>query len=97
MIRYPACELSDLYPPLIHIPPEERQAYVEQAERAEPLRPEQLKALGFWSGFKGAVLLPQRIDKITAAQVDAVFPPGPEREAVIQELFRAAQESWGSR
>ncbi|MBZ0279393.1 MAG: hypothetical protein K8L97_01550 [Anaerolineae bacterium] len=97
MNRYPACELSDLYPILIHIPPEERQAYVEQAERAEPLRPEQLKALGLCTTFKQMVLLPKRMDRITAAQVDAVFPPGPERDAVIQELFRAAQESWSSR
>lgn len=87
---YLACELTQAYPVLLAIPPEDRLAYVAQAERAEPLTEAQLVALGFWSGFRGMVLMPEQPERTTQAQRDILFSD----TAALAEIARIA---WGGK
>lgn len=84
---YPPCALTEDYPILLAIPPEERAAWVAQAERAEALSAEQLAALGLWTGFKDVVLLPQSGKGTTPAQLKRLFP----NQHVLLEILALAK------
>lgn len=72
---YPLCAITERYPILRRIQPEERPAYVAQVEAAIPLEPEQLTALGYCPDLVGVVLMPASGFRATQAQLDALFPP----------------------
>lgn len=80
---YPPCRFTERYPILRRIAPEEREAWVAQAERGEALTDEQSARLGFAPCIKGGVLVPAD-GSMSAAQMTFAFPG---RDMVIREII----------
>jgi hypothetical protein len=80
-----------MYPILIRIPPQERVAWVTQAESGIELTDEQHAQLGSHPAMRGGVLIPTDTRCATKAQVDFVFPPM-SRGALYETLARGLKE-----
>lgn len=72
-MTYPPCSFTDRYPVLKRIPPEERAAWIDQAERGEPLTVEQAARIGLAPSVCDVVLAPVA-GNMSAAQLRAAFP-----------------------
>ncbi len=87
---YPPCAITERYPILQRIPPEERATWVSQAERGEELTNEQSVRLGFASSIKGGVLVPCD-GSLTKAQLNFAFPL--ENRRVLAEIVALGMEA----
>lgn len=90
MTQFSCCELTERFPVLIHVQPDEREAWVAQAEAAIPLSREQLVTLGFCPDLVGVVLTPKNPADFTQAQLNALFPS--KRPAVLSDILTLGLE-----
>lgn len=87
---YPPDELTQVYPALIRIPPEERPAWAAQAEAGIELTDEQSTRLGFAPCIRGGLLVACQ-GQLSASQLDYVFPPS-NRRALVDALVALMQQ-----
>lgn len=85
------CPMTERYPALLRVPPDERQAIYDQAEAGLPLTEEQTISLGLHPSLKGAVLLPAT-RCFNNAQMDVVFAPA-NRRAVLRDMTQRIREA----